>query len=85
MEAALGPDGRGWLVYGADSVRQIRVIPLNAGALLAITPAHKTHKPRPGGGHQKGHPHPIHGRHPIPYPKPPHPKPPRPPNPGPMR
>jgi hypothetical protein len=85
MEAALGPDGRGWLVYGADSVRQIRVIPLNAGALLAITPAHKTPKPLPGGLHRKGHPRPIHGRHPYPFPKPPHPKPPRPPNPGPMR
>jgi hypothetical protein len=50
MQAALGPDGRGWLVYEVEAENQIRVVPLNAGKLLGIKPAPKKHKPR---GHHK--------------------------------
>ena len=46
MQAALGPDGRGWLVYEVEAENQIRVVPLNARKLLGIRPAPKKHKPR---------------------------------------
>jgi hypothetical protein len=45
MLAALGPDGRGWLVYQPDTPDQIRVVALNARALLGIKPRPKKHKP----------------------------------------
>lgn len=50
MQAALGPDGRGWLVHEVEAENQIRVVPLNARKLLGIRPAPKKHKPR---GHHK--------------------------------
>jgi hypothetical protein len=50
MQAALGPDGRGWLVYQPDTPDQIRVVRLNARALLGVKPhprKHKTHTQHP--------------------------------------
>jgi hypothetical protein len=53
MQAALGPDGRGWLVYELESGSQIRLVPLNTNHLLEIKPAPKKHKPS---RHKKHHP-----------------------------
>jgi hypothetical protein len=50
MQAALGPDGRGWLVYEVEAENQIRAVPLNARKLPGIKPAPKQHKT---GGHHK--------------------------------
>jgi hypothetical protein len=53
MQAVLGPDGRGWLVYELESGSQIRLVPLNTNHLLGIKPAPKKHKPP---HHKKHHP-----------------------------
>jgi hypothetical protein len=79
MQAALGPDGRGWLVYEPSGADQIRLVGLNARTLLGPKPKPKKRRAGPGGS-KPGSPH---GSHHPPHPNPhPHPGP-HPPKPGP--
>lgn len=65
MEAALGPNGNGWLVYDLNAGSEIRVFPLSVDALLGIRAAppphkvhHRHHRPKPRRHKAKKHRHP---------------------------
>ena len=56
LSAALGPDGRGWLVYDLNAGSEVRLVPVSADGLLGI----KAPAPRPK-------PHRHHRRHHKPH------------------
>jgi hypothetical protein len=59
MSAALGPDGTGWLGYDLNAGSEVRLVPINAAALLGIR---HTPPPRKHHRHHRRHHKPRHHR-----------------------